>query len=173
MSAAGERRYLVTVGERSFVVAVADGPDGPRVWVDGQPVALELYPARSPLVAGRLEGAPLRALAQAKGEAVAVALAGETLVAQVQDQRRQLLGQVAAGGRAAARGQVVKAPMPGLVVGVPVALGETVARGASVVVLQAMKMENELRAAAEGKVVQVQVEVGQTVEQGQVLVVLE
>jgi pyruvate carboxylase subunit B len=63
--------------------------------------------------------------------------------------------------------------MPGLVVSVPVSVGDTVAKGTSVVVLQAMKMENELRASTSGRVVEVRVDRGQAVEQGQVLLVLE
>ena len=52
-------------------------------------------------------------------------------------------------------------------------VGQEVQKGELLVVLQAMKMENELSAPRAGKVAQVQVQAGQTVEHGQVLVVLE
>ncbi|MBA3522410.1 MAG: acetyl-CoA carboxylase biotin carboxyl carrier protein subunit, partial [Gemmatimonadales bacterium] len=64
----------------------------------------------------------------------------------------------------------LKAPMPGLVVRVQVAVGDPVAAGAGLVVLEAMKMENELRAGVAGVVRTVRVQPGEPVEKGQVLV---
>jgi pyruvate carboxylase subunit B len=60
--------------------------------------------------------------------------------------------------------------MPGLVVRVQVEAGAAVAAGAGVVVLEAMKMENELRAASDATVRSVRVKPGEAVEKGQVLV---
>ena len=67
----------------------------------------------------------------------------------------------------------LKAPMPGLVVRVNVAPGDTVAAGQGLVVIEAMKMENELRAAAAGRVKAVHASVGQAVEKGTLLVEME
>ena len=63
--------------------------------------------------------------------------------------------------------------MPGLVVKVLCQAGDEVAAGQPLVVLQAMKMENELSLSRGGTVGQVSAQAGQTVEQGQVLVVVE
>lgn len=169
----GERRYVVTVHGRSYLVGVSDTPEGTQARLDHQPVRLELYPSSEPLFVGRLDGERFRALARARRDAVDVVLAGEALSAEVADERKQLLGRLATGARAAAESEIIRAPMPGLVVEVPVSVGNTVSRGASVVVLQAMKMENELRTRAGGKVKEVWAEVGKTVEQGEILVVLE
>jgi biotin carboxyl carrier protein len=62
--------------------------------------------------------------------------------------------------------------MPGLVVGVPAKVGEPVKMGQGVVILEAMKMENEIRAPRDGVVKAVRVAPGQAVEQGQVLAVI-
>ena len=67
----------------------------------------------------------------------------------------------------------VVAPMPGLIVRVNVAIGDTVKAGQGVVVMEAMKMENELRASAPGKVKAVNVQPGKAVEKGTVLVELQ
>lgn len=61
---------------------------------------------------------------------------------------------------------VVKAMMPGRVVRVLVAKGDSVARGAGLLILEAMKMENEIQAPAAGTVDEIFVEAGQTVELG-------
>ncbi len=67
----------------------------------------------------------------------------------------------------------VVAPMPGLIVRVSVAVGDTVQAGQGVVVMEAMKMENELRASASGRVKSVSAVPGTPVEKGMVLVELE
>jgi acetyl/propionyl-CoA carboxylase alpha subunit len=65
------------------------------------------------------------------------------------------------------------APLPGTVVKVAVAVGDTVRAGQSLVAIEAMKMEHEIRAAADGTVTEVHVAAGEQVESGRLLVVLE
>jgi pyruvate carboxylase subunit B len=65
------------------------------------------------------------------------------------------------------------APMPGLIVRVLVAVGAQVNAGDPLVVMEAMKMENQLRAASQGTVVSVKVEPGAAVEKGAVLIELD
>ena len=87
---------------------------------------------------------------------------------------RRGAGSGAAGGGAHADGeQAIVAPMPGRVVRVLVAQGDTVAARDGVVVVEAMKMENELRAPKAGRVKEVAVQAGASVEAGRVLVVIE
>jgi len=68
---------------------------------------------------------------------------------------------------------VLKAPMPGRVVLIEVAVGQRVQRGAGLVILEAMKMENEFRASGEGTVKEIRVQAGQAVNPGDVLMVIE
>jgi pyruvate carboxylase subunit B len=78
------------------------------------------------------------------------------------------------GAAVAAHGpRPIVAPMPGMVVKVEVAEGDVVREGQGVVIVEAMKMENELRAAGAGRVRRVHVSRGQAVEKDQVLVELE
>lgn len=67
----------------------------------------------------------------------------------------------------------VTAPMPGKVLAVKVNVGDSVQSGAPVLVLEAMKMENDIVAPKDGKVVAINVKVGDSVESGAVLVSLE
>jgi len=79
-----------------------------------------------------------------------------------------------AGGRPVAAGKaVLKAMMPGRVVNVLVALGDDVAANQGLLVVEAMKMENELKAPKAGKIVELKVKPGQTVEKGELLLVVE
>ena len=70
-------------------------------------------------------------------------------------------------------GYSIKTPLPGVIIDVKVTVGDAVAKGQTVVVLEAMKMENNINADRDGKVAAIQVAKGDTVADGAVLVVLE
>ena len=73
---------------------------------------------------------------------------------------------------AAVNGYAIKTPLPGVIIDVKVNVGDAVAKGQTVVVLEAMKMENNINADRDGKVTAIQVAKGDTVADGAVLVVL-
>jgi biotin carboxyl carrier protein len=100
-----------------------------------------------------------------------VSVDGEVHRIRVEEETRYLIRT--RGGAAAVSGQVLKAPMPGRVVLIEVVVGQRVSRGDGLVILEAMKMENEFRAAAEGTVKEIRVQAGQAVNPGDVLVVIE
>lgn len=89
------------------------------------------------------------------------------------DERTRQIRDVSAASAAPTGPAPVIAPMPGLVVRVRVAIGDRVEAGQGVVVMEAMKMENELRATAAGVVKSIEVEAGTAVEKGTLLVSLE
>ena len=70
-------------------------------------------------------------------------------------------------------GNAIKTPLPGVIIDVKVNVGDTVTKGQTVVVLEAMKMENNINADRDGKVTAIQVTKGDTVADGAILVVLE
>jgi biotin carboxyl carrier protein len=98
-----------------------------------------------------------------------VTLLGTTQTVEVRHPLEKLLQSVQQAG-GAARGEVVAAPMPGLVVAIRVAPGETVQAGQPVIVVEAMKMQNELAARVGGVVQEVLVAERATVAAGQPLV---
>jgi pyruvate carboxylase subunit B len=163
-------KYHVTVAGRTFQVEL----DGEEVRVDGAPVKAAVT---------TVPGTPVRHLVL-NGRSVAMAahpiepgrwafLAdGEMLEVDVVDERTRHIRSLVGAGKGPAAGGTVKAPMPGLVVRVLVEPGQLVAAGAGLVVLEAMKMENELKAPGAGVVTTVTAHPGQAVEKGQVLVTL-
>jgi pyruvate carboxylase subunit B len=161
-------KYFVEVGGREIQVEV----DGDRVIVEGRSCHVALRPVGgTPLRQLLVDGRPRTVAVQpvARGRWL-LGAAGERREVEVVDERtrhiRSLTGQAAA----PTGGGVLKAPMPGLVVRIQVEAGGPVQPGTGVLVLEAMKMENELRAAAPGVVRAVRVQPGQVVEKGQVLV---
>ena len=97
---------------------------------------------------------------------------GETFRVRLDDpvagRRRGPIGATTGGGT----GQRLVAPMSGKIVKVLVEVGQPVERGAGLVVLEAMKMENEFRATGSGRVSEIHVEPGQAVDAGALLVVI-
>jgi biotin carboxyl carrier protein len=164
-------KYVVTIAGQDVEVTV----DGERVTVDGRELGASLdvvpgTPVRQLLLDGRAEGLAFEAAGRGRW---AVTRRGERWEVEVLDERTTHIRSLT-GGAGGVRGpSALKAPMPGLVVRVHVAAGQRVAAGTGMVVLEAMKMENELRAAVDGVVRSVRVGAGEAVEKGQVLVEFE
>jgi pyruvate carboxylase subunit B len=120
-----------------------------------------------------LDNVSWEALVAREGDEYRILIGGELHIVVVQDERTRKMAK-AEGAQAAASGEaLIKAPMPGLVRGVQVQVGDAVTARQGVVVLEAMKMENELRTPRAGTVKEVRVKAGDRVEQGQVLVVIK
>lgn len=94
----------------------------------------------------------------------------KTVSLRVDSQQRRYLRQIGVDATAQRKAADLKAPMPGLVKAVLVEAGQAVKAGDSLLVLEAMKMENVLKAAADGVVGQVAAVAGQAVEKGALLV---
>ena len=163
-------KYLVTVAGREIEVEV----DGDRVTVAGATrratlSAVNGTPLRQLLVDSRPTVVTLRSAGRGQWT---LGLGGDRWEAEVMDERTRHIRSLTAGANPARGPAAVRAPMPGLVVRVLVEPGQDVALGAGIVVLEAMKMENELKAPAAGVVAGVRVGPGEAVEKGQVLVEL-
>ncbi len=107
-----------------------------------------------------------------RGDEVAVMLKGQLTTVDIVDERRARLREATAIFTVEGK-QTLTSPMPGKVVKVFVKVGDDVTEGQSVVVVEAMKMENELKAPKAGKVTEVTAVEGTTVENGSKLVVIE
>jgi pyruvate carboxylase subunit B len=98
---------------------------------------------------------------------------GVTAEVTVLDERTRHVRSLTGGGAVRSGPPTLKAPMPGLVLRVLVSPGEAVVPGQGLVVLEAMKMENELRATAAGRVKSVLVAAGEAVDKGKLLLEFE
>lgn len=97
-------------------------------------------------------------------------LNGQRVELQAKDRFDQLLDRMGLSNTTAAKVNELKAPMPGLIVDIRVQPGQTVQKGDSLLVLEAMKMENILKAPADGVVASIRVDLRANVTKGQVLV---
>ncbi len=162
-------RYVVSVaGETHDVVVGVDG----KIVIDGAAHEASLSgsgPARMRTLI--LDGKPRALYPETRsGGFWEFDLDGDRVSAEVLDARAARVRALSAGAGSERGAAALKAPMPGLVVQVAVETGEIVEPGAAVVIVEAMKMENELRAAAAARVERILVAPGEAVEKGQILV---
>jgi biotin carboxyl carrier protein len=162
-------KYATTINGKTFIIEINDDR---RVVVDGVEYAVDFESVSGqPVYSLLIDGRSYEAYVSQAEEAGAwqVLLQGDLSTVIVEDEREQRL-RAAAGGVAGTTGEFhLKAPMPGLIVTVPVAEGQDVKKGDILVILESMKMQNELKCPRDGTVGRVRAKAGDGVEQNQVL----
>jgi biotin carboxyl carrier protein len=101
-----------------------------------------------------------------------VLLFGQFYQVSVEDEREKRLKSAILGTARASTEFILKAPMPGLVVSVQVSEGQAVEKGQILIILESMKMQNELRAPSAGNITHLRIKSGESVEQKQTLLSL-
>jgi biotin carboxyl carrier protein len=163
-------KYLVTTNNQTYTVDVTGDGD---VLLDGQLVSIDFSSmGEGGLCSLLVNNESFEALVEQRGDCWQVLLLGTLYDVQVIDERAERLRSSASTLIADLDEIPIRAPMPGLVVAVPVEQGQEVAKGDNLVILESMKMENELKAPREGRVERVNVRAGDGVDRDQVLVVL-
>ncbi len=164
-------RYFVTFpsGEELPVDVDHLPTGGLSVSVAGRPVAVDLA-AQAESNAMRIDGQVVDLFLEGASPGVGVIARGHRFYAKVESERARAL-DAALGHKGGAGGDgTVRSPMPGRVVKLLVKEGDEVAAGTPVVVVEAMKMENELGSGRAGVVKKILVTAGQNVESGAALV---
>jgi biotin carboxyl carrier protein len=172
-----KRELIVTAeGRDRSVIVDGPGPDGRfRISIDGVEQLVDAVALRpgswSLIIAGRSYQVDLDRRRGGVAASVAGGDGAGNVMLQVEDALHRRLAS--AGGRAPARGESIRAPIAGKVVKVLVAVGDPVAPGSAVIVLEAMKMENEIAAERGGTVSAIHKAAGQAVDTGDLLVEIE
>lgn len=182
--------YISSTRQTSYTIATEEDGQQHQIVLDGKPLQID-WQAISPLATdGKKPGGQggryslliesqsyeilarqLPTSAEHEGLTYEILVGGQRFEVQVENERaRALIGSLATSQET---GDIhIRAPMPGLVLAVTRAVGESVARGETVAILEAMKMENDLSTPHDGEVKEILVSTGQTVNQGDVLLVI-
>ncbi len=164
-------KYIATINNNEYIIELeASG----RTLVNGEPYDADLQQlGEGGLVSLLIENRSYEASIQmADRDRWNILLRGELYDVQVQDERAYRLAK-ARGELEADTGVVpTRAPMPGVVIRVPVGVGDHVSQGQTVVILESMKMENELKATRNGSVLAVNVSAGDSVEKDAILILV-
>lgn len=164
-------KYITTIGGREFEVELIDDD---HVIVNGVTYAVDFNSiGDQPVYSMIVDGNSYEAYVYPDDEGWQVLLHGRLFPITVEDEREKRL-RAASGGAVAQRGEFhLKAPMPGLVVAIPVEEGQAVEKGDVLVILESMKMQNELKAPRDGVISRVRVTKGDSVDQRQTLLSVE
>ena len=162
-------RYVVDVGGQQVQVEI----DGERVLVGGEEVSARLrdLPGTSAVLLNL--GDLAYRIDVARGESrgrYALSLGGWRYDAEALDERTRAIRELSAATAAPAGPAPLVAPMPGLIVSIAVDRGEPVKAGQELLILEAMKMENVLRAERDGVIEEIRIAPGATVAADQVLI---
>jgi biotin carboxyl carrier protein len=167
-----KKELLVSGAGKDAAITIEPGPDGGwLVTVDGQPRAVEARMLRPGTWSLVLDGRSHLVDLDRKRSGVAASVGLGEVVLTVEDAQLRRLRQAAHRGPAA-RGEEIRAPIAGKVVKWTCAVGDELAVGQPVAVLEAMKMENEIVAERGGTVKELLRAVGSSVETGELLAVL-
>lgn len=163
-------KYITTVNDEEFIIEIEQNN---QIVVNGKRYEIDFqHLPEADALSLLLNNRSLEAVVEARDEVWEVLTKGELYTVKVQDERAYRLAK-ARGVAGEIAGEVqIKSPMPGLIVAVPVTEGQTVHKGDKVIILESMKMENELRAPKDGVVARINVIQGASVEKDQVLVVI-
>jgi acetyl/propionyl-CoA carboxylase alpha subunit len=150
--------------------------DSSGVHVDGEDVAAQVSDGDGAPVRMVMIGTDVHRVVVRPGSArgsYTLWLDGWRFEVEAVDERTRAIRELSGSNAGPAGPAPLKAPMPGLIVRVNVAVGDHVVAGQGLVVMEAMKMENELRAAAAGRVKSIVATPGTAVEKGALLIELE
>ena len=163
-------KYIASIEDRSFEIDINEEGEvianGERLTVDFQSVADQ------PVYSMILNGRSYEASVYSSATHLEVLVQGQLFQVNVEEERQKRLRE-STGGVSLQEGEFnLKAPMPGMIVAVPVEDGQAVEQGENLVILESMKMQNELKAPRAGTVSRVRVKIGDNVDQQQVLLTL-
>ena len=161
-------KYLATIGDHTYEIEVRSDRE---ITLDGKPYTVDFQSmGGQPVYSLIHDFQSYEGFVHPTDDGLQVLLRGQLFEVLVEDERQRRLRQ-SSDIQVSGMGEFqLKAPMPGLVVAVPVEEGQTVPKGANLIILESMKMQNELKSPREGVVQRVRVRPGDRVEHNQVLV---
>lgn len=163
-------KYFVTIDEREHAVDVEVRPTGElAVSLEGKPVENDVVVLDDGSLSIRINGKVLDLTVEGTPPDVGVVASGHRAYVTVESERHRMAAAARRTGSGGGEKAIV-APMPGRVAKLLVAVGEEVKPGQGVIVIEAMKMENELKARGAGVVAEIHVKAGDAIESGARLV---
>lgn len=160
-------KYITTLDGKEYLIEVIDEH---HVSVNGQIQEVDFESVSGqPVYSMLIDGKSYESYVYETEEGWQVLTRGRQYNLTIEDEREKRL-RAAAGGGVAESGEFhLKAPMPGLVVAIPVNEGDKVEKGQVILILESMKMQNELKSPKAGTVGRIRVKQGEKVEQRQAL----
>ena len=160
-------KYITTVGEREYSIEIVNRN---LILVDGIPYEVDFSSiSGQPVYSLLIDGKSYEGYMYPDEDDWEVLLQGSMYAVNVEDERERRLRQALGEGPTASGEFHLKAPMPGLVVSVLVSDKQKVSSGDVLIILESMKMQNELKSPRDGVISRLRVKQGDSVERKQTL----
>ena len=164
-------KYITTIDEKEFLIEIIDDR---HLSIDGKIVEVDFESVESqPVFSLIVDGKSYEAYVYQGEEDIEILVKGRLYHSSVVDERERRLRAASDDGVAISGPYHLKAPMPGLVVGVSVEEGQEIKKGDVLLILESMKMQNELKSPRDGIVGRIEVMAGDSVEQRQKMLSVE
>jgi len=163
-------KYIATVENREYFIEIVDDH---HIAVNGRTYTVDFESVSGqPVFSLIADGKSHEAYVAPGDDTWQVLLRGHLFPVTVEDEREKRLRSAGGGGVVETGEFNLKAPMPGLIVAIPVTEGQDVKKGQVLLILESMKMQNELKSPRDGKIQRIKVKAGESVEQKQTLLSL-
>jgi biotin carboxyl carrier protein len=163
-------KYITIVNDRQYIIEI--GHEG-QIEVDGQKYEIDFEQlSEGGILSLLLNNRSFEAIVEEHEQDWEVLIHGELYTVFVQDEQAYRLAKERGITQDEPGEAAIKSPMPGLIIAIPVEVGQAVKKGDKVIILESMKMENELRSPKDGLVANIYVEPGASVEKNQILIAI-
>lgn len=162
--------YFVTISGREYIVRLEK--EG-AVLVNGEQAPIDILQLDERSFSILVNGKSEKVIAEKTNGTYQVQINGRQLEAAIESERMRLLKQFERQSASRVSKAEIRAPMPALVIKLEVNVGDEVKVGQGLIILEAMKMENEIKAHSAGRVKEIHVVKGKPVEKGELIMILE
>jgi biotin carboxyl carrier protein len=167
-------RYIAKINDHTFKVELTNRPERLDVTIDGKPIDADWeWLGRDRDMSLVMDGRSYNITIEPENDRLLIYYAGERFECDVQDERLAELRHLAGDTEVSTAGAQIKAPMPGLILRILIEPGQQVKKNERLIIIEAMKMENEIKAPRSGVIKTIDCSEQKAVEQGKILIVLE
>ena len=161
--------FITKIDNKEFKVDLKQEGKGFKVYLDGKPREVTVANDKGSRLTLIIDDKPFDIIWEADDHIV---VGGESYNVEIFDEQVERLMK-ASPGKSGKRALTMKAAMPGLIIEVTVKQGDRVTEGQGLLIIEAMKMQNEMQTPRDGVVKTVKVQKGQTVNSGETLIIIE
>ncbi|GBD93648.1 2-oxoglutarate carboxylase large subunit [bacterium BMS3Abin05] len=163
-------KYFVTSEEKEYTFDLKEENGEKKFLLNEKPMTVDFKQVgKKPVYSLLVDGKPYDVWAESQNGHYTVAVNGQFYRVKVENERSRLLKQLTRGAESAEGVVLLKAPMPGLVVRVKAEKGARVKKGQGLVLIEAMKMENEIKSPVNGVIGSIAVKQGEAIDKNAVL----
>ncbi|MFQ5650372.1 MAG: DUF2118 domain-containing protein [bacterium] len=165
-------KYFASIDDREIALEIDDDA-GTTVSLNGSSSQSELIAIKDHLLSLKLDGRSYQVFIESNGNHYVVSLNGKKYEVTLDDEKSRLIKSLIKLEDSGHGHAEVKAPMPGLIVKILATEGQRIKKGDSLCIIEAMKMENEIRSNVEGTVTRIHTKEKESVDKDAVLMVIE